>query len=60
MTGDDMYTVTWQPNKSGLRLLLENGLSPREMVKFFNKTKPEKLAKIFEKMAREAIVQKQK
>ena len=60
MTDDDIYTITWQPNKSGLKLTLENGLPPREMTKFFNETKSEKLAKIFDKMARDAIIQKQK
>ena len=60
VTDDDIYTVTWQPNISGLKLTLENGLPPRDMTKFFTKTNPEKLASIFEKMAREAGVEKQR
>lgn len=58
MVGNNIYTVTWQPNESGLRLSLENGVPPREMTKFFNGTKPEKLKIIFEKMAHDAIKQK--
>lgn len=60
ITDDDVYTVTWQPNKAGLKLTLENGLPPREMTKFFNETKPEKIKNILDKMALEAGSKKQK
>jgi len=57
---DDMYTVTWQPNKTGLKLTLENSFPPHEMTQFFNETDPKEMKSIFEKMAREAVGEKQK
>ena len=53
-------SVIWVPNKSGVRYELENGLPPREMADWFNKTDPVDINRIVSKMAHDAIVQNQK
>ncbi len=57
---DDMYTVTWQPNNTGLGYDLLSCHPPREMTEWFKNTPTHEIRKIASQMVRNVFNQKQK